>query len=364
MYTCNNNRTILIKLVQLKKNYDLLDTLMNDQSKAHSLYKPGIYWQESTKRSVREIRLEGLSEFRSSSSNIGTSYADNFIIDRRISLKYASFYKRFIYSILYKFPRFSFMQDSQVLLTKKFLESYKDMRSMYANANPRIINLLSKFSIDFNTLRFGCDDTVCIKGVTYSHIYLEMLSRIDFLSNFCDFSQAKSFVEIGGGFGSFAHLILELFPNIQNYYLVDISPNLYVANSYLKSFFGESVYDYMSIKSMSELPFADDNSRRIYCLPPWQIKKIPKLSIDLFHNASSFVEMPKISVENYASIIEKFLSKSGQILLQSYDNFNLDNTFHPDNLPSYFRRFKFKSLRNSQLFKPSVRDYYYISEKI
>ena len=316
-----------------------------------------------TKMSIKEIKKKGISKFRNSSSIIGCGYADNYELDRRISMNYSSFFKRVINNLIQKFPRVSLMQDSQVSLSNSYYKEYKKMRSMYANKSDRIKDLINEFPINFETTRFECDNDLELNGQIYSAYYLEMLSRIKFFSGFCDFKSVTSFVEIGGGFGAFAHLILELFPNIKTYYYVDIAPNLYVGSNYLRSFYKESVHDYLSIKSLYELPKSNNNSRKIYCLPPWDIKKIPESSIDLFHNASSFVEMPSMAVKNYASIIEKFLSSNGKILLQTYKNFDLETTFHPDQLPSFFESLNFDCFREEDLFDAQSKSYFYISKQ-
>ena len=56
--------------------------------------------------------------------------------------------------------------------------------------------------------------------------------------------------------------------------------------------------------------------------------------IDHFHNAASFVEMPKKVVENYVKYIKKFKTK--EVSLISYDNFDLQTTFNPEELNNFF----------------------------
>ena len=76
-------------------------------------------------------------------------------------------------------------------------------------------------------------------------------------------------------------------------------PNLFVGTEYLRSFYGESVKDYLSFRNKNEIKFSENDKLEIYCIPPWEIKNIHS-KIDHFHNSASFQEMPKNVIENYA----------------------------------------------------------------
>ena len=71
----------------------------------------------------------------------------------------------------------------------------------------------------------------------------------------------------------------------------------------------------------------------ILCIPPWLIEKV-YAEIDHFHNAASFVEMPKIVIKNYVKFIKSFKTK--EISLISYDSFNSKTTFNPEQLNEFF----------------------------
>ena len=87
---------------------------------------------------------------------------------------------------------------------------------------------------------------------------------------------------------------------------------------------------------MDTITFSNNEELEIFCIIPSQIELIDA-DIDLFHNAHSFVEMPKAVVKNYAKNIERILSKTnGSISLVSYDKFDLNTTFHPEELISFF----------------------------
>ena len=68
------------------------------------------------------------------------------------------------------------------------------------------------------------------------------------------------------------------------------------------------------------------------------------IEIDHFHNAASFVEMPKKVIQNYVNFIKKFNTK--EISLISYDGFDDNTTFNPEELNSFFNNKLNLSWRN------------------
>ena len=143
----------------------------------------------------------------------------------------------------------------------------------------------------------------------------------------------KSFFEIGGGFGANIHFLITNFPNIKKVLYLDAVPNIYVGTKYLEHHFGNKVKNYLQLKNLNKINFQKDNELEILCIPPWLIEKVD-VDIDHFHNASSFVEMPKIVIENYIKFVNKFNAK--QISLISYDQYDRKTTFNPEKLNSFF----------------------------
>ena len=160
-----------------------------------------------------------------------------------------------------------------------------------------------------------------------------MADRIDKLSESFDFKVTKSFFEIGGGFGANIHFLVTNFYNIKKILYLDTVPNIYIGTSYLKQHFGNNVKDYLELKNLSKISFSKNNELEILCIPPWLIEKVD-VEIDHFHNAASFVEMPKIVIKNYVKFIKKFKIK--EISLISYDNFDSKTTFNPEELNEFF----------------------------
>ena len=160
-----------------------------------------------------------------------------------------------------------------------------------------------------------------------------MADRINKLSKTFNFNNISSFFEIGGGFGANIHFLVTNFPNIKKILYLDVVPNIYVGTEYLKSFYKEKVKDYSDLKDLKKISFSNNDELEILCIPPWLIEYV-EVDIDHFHNAASFVEMPKRVIENYVKFIRKFKTK--EISLISYEIFDLKTTFNPEELNTFF----------------------------
>ena len=110
-------------------------------------------------------------------------------------------------------------------------------------------------------------------------------------------------------------------------------PNIYIGSEYLKHFYDEQVIDYSKTRKLDKISFKENDDLEILCIPPWEIEKLD-VKIDHFHNAASFVEMPKKVVRNYCSYIKKF--NTNEISLISYDEHDDSTTFKPELLNTFF----------------------------
>ena len=345
----------------IEDDFELLDLMVSDANKVDEIYKPGPYWMNKTKSAVNELKKFGLSEFRGSINCAGMSFSDNAIVDRRGSYNFGitrSILAK-IYRDVYPFNR---IFDSQVSLTTQYYNSMIKYQSDFLKKNDSIKSLLKKNIMPEDTTKGGCLSSGDFDGKKISHHYLNLLISLDHVLQNINVESKRSFFEIGGGFGTNTHLLIENVPSIKKVIYLDIAPNLYLGTQYLKSFFGRSVIDYRQSKNMDTITFSKNDELEIFCIMPSQIELIDA-DIDLFHNAHSFVEMPKTVVQNYAKNIERILSKTnGSISLISYDNFDLNTTFHPDELISFFSCSFEKTVLQKSPIENSNCNYYLSSE--
>jgi len=310
----------------------LLDSMVSDSS-ATGKYAPGPYWKGKTSAAVREIKRHGLADFRGDTSGVGTSFADNAIVDIRPALG-TSLRGLALQFVLERVWPFSLVMNSQVDLTRGWSQDALSLAGQSLRNSVETQDLLVRYSMPESRLG-GCVATAEIGGEEIAIHYLVLLQLIDRVTKSVPISNARSLLEIGGGFGANVHLMVENFPNLRKIVYLDIPPNLYVGTCYLRALYGDAVRDFSATQSLSRIAFADDESLEIIAICPWQIEALD-LEVDLFWNAHSFVEMPRNAVANYAA---RLLALPGSartnIVLATYGG-GIGGTLRPDELPTFF----------------------------
>ena len=120
-------------------------------------------------------------------------------------------------------------------------------------------------------------------------------------------------LEIGGGFGSFARIILKN-KNLK-YFLIDLPEANLQSNYYLQNHFPEKkIFNYIDFKN-KEIS-SEINKYDIFILPPNTLKILGEKNIyfDFFINTRSFMEMKKETIKNYFNFIQNNLSENGHLL--------------------------------------------------
>jgi hypothetical protein len=309
----------------------LLNELIKDEKKVDRiLYSSGPYWDYKNKRATLEIKKKGLKDFRGLTAGIGSSFADNLILDIRNELNI----KGRIVGKIFSLPLLNKIFNEQLRITKNYLNLFIKNQSIVYQNNKNVQNLLRKYKFP-NSTDFGCVQSFEYLNKKYSCSYLQMADRIDKLSKSFDFKNTKSFFEIGGGFGANIHFLVTNFSNIKKILYLDTVPNIFVGTSYLKHYFGNKVKDYIELRNLNKISFSKNDELEILCIPPWLIERVDA-EIDHFHNAASFVEMPDFVIKNYCKYIKKFNTK--EISLISYAEYDPQTTFNPESLNNYFEK--------------------------
>ncbi len=309
---------------------NLLNSLIIDEKKNNQdLYSAGPYWKKKSKKIFSQIKKYGLDNFRGLHNGIGTSYTDSLVYDIRNELNYPLK----LLSFFYRMPVLSKIFDRQLHITSSYIKKYLKFQNSCYNNEQRIKDLIKQYKF-INTTEFGCVRKVNIGGKEFSTNYLEVSNRNSIISKYINFNNIKSYVEIGGGFGSNIHYLLTNYNNIKKIIYLDIVPNIYVGTMYLKKFFGNAVIDYNKVRNLEKITFSKNDNLEIICLPPWSIEKL-KISIDHFHNCASFVEMPKKTIENYSKYLYENNLKSFSLI--SYLDYDPITTFNPHELGNFFK---------------------------
>ena len=319
---------------ELRDDPRLLSLLLSDLRAQPALYRAGPYWHRHTQNAIAQIRRYGLADFRGASSTIGISYTDLVHLDVRHALA-SGIVRRGLKTVLTSVFPINRMFDSQVSLTRSHADATRRLRRLRYAEHPLVHDLLVRYRVPYSLLG-GCIESVNIGGMDISMHYLTLLERHDHLARRVDLSTVRTIFEIGGGFGVNVHLLLANQPTIRKVVYLDIPPALYVGTQYLRAFYGDAVQDYAKLRGRLPIAFRQDDTLEILCVPSWQVDRLD-LDVDLFYNAYSFVEMPVPVVMHYAGHARRLLNKrSGVIALFSYDCFDPQTTFDPEQLPGFF----------------------------
>ena len=311
------------------KNTMLLNELIKDEKRVNKrLYSSGPYWNYKNNKAVLEIKKKGLKDFRGINAGVATSFADNLVLDVRNEFNI----KGKIIGKIFSLPILKKIFNEQLRVTKSHLDLFIQNQAILYRNNKNVQNLINKYKFE-NTIDFGCIQSFKYSNKNYSCLYLNMADRVDKLSKTFNFKDITNFFEIGGGFGANIHFLITNFPNIKKILYLDVVPNIFVGTEYLRYHFKEKVKDYLELRNLDKINFSKNDELEILCIPPWLLEKV-ETEIDHFHNAASFVEMPKTVISNYVKFIKKFKTK--EISLISYDNFDLKTTFNPKELNNFF----------------------------
>ena len=317
----------------MRKNIEdvkLLKWMRKSAAKADSLYKPGPYWDPIAKNAFLQLRRKGLRSFRGQGNSSALSFSDFVIAD--ISLAPGRF--RNLKSIWLKLPIVKQTLAAQVAITESHIRDSLRFEAALYQTSARAAELVTRYQLaDLPTLIGNPRRTFVFDGAELSVHYVKMLDAIDQIAAGLG-NIPPRVLEIGGGFGATAHLLIERF-DVRKYLYVDISPSLYVGTQYLKKIFGDSVVSAEEIGTTS-FNFGNDDQLEVVCILPHQLQQF-RGELELLWNSHSFVEMPAETVANYANLSRNILSDAnGSVALVTYEPTDALKTLDPQRLPKLF----------------------------
>jgi putative sugar O-methyltransferase len=127
---------------------------------------------------------------------------------------------------------------------------------------------------------------------------LEYLS----MSEVVDFAGCKKVLEVGGGYGRDAHVILSLNPRL-SYFFVDVPPSIFIAQKYIAKLFPDrTVFAVQNFSSFEDVKEEMEKASLVFLLPH-QLKMVPEGHFDLTISISNLGEMTKTQISEYTQLI-------------------------------------------------------------
>ena len=331
---------------QIDDDISLLNLMVSDMESSTALYQPTKYWAEYTYKVIELIRKVGLHDFRRSKEDVLSRFG---CLDTVPQLNFSAIlnnsnnveeHTRDFLEPAFKVADSLWEQGTPVgpggLTAKGFFlmsERLADVKAMEVGLKP-----LSELSISRYGNPFGY-----IKNETH-HTFRSIyyFNFACFVAQFADLSKYSTIVEIGSGSGAQAEILKKLFPQL-TIILLDLAPQLYIAERYLSKSLPNDLIPYQESNSKDwKGPFLPG---KIYCLPLRAIEALAPEGKVLFWNAASFGEMEPNVLQNYAKHISTF--SSHLFLMQMFSGKSGTNS--PVTMPIYETAFSsYELLAKSQ----------------
>lgn len=299
----------------IKDDKGLLEMMMKDMESAPELFKPTQYWKYHEKINIERLEKSDLSQFRNiavkRTAGFGASvYGDwpfnpeniekmNPVV--RMAGRVVNKVSKYI-NTLYLFNPLTVHSIYRKL--RKIQKQLEDLAYYCATLIDRdgTLNKIEDSGFGNPT------DIVIVNGKKYTNNFLKFFSQYVYVKNFVDFDRIERVLEIGSGYGGQAELLLKAHPHLK-ICIVDIPPQLYIAEQYLAACFKDQVYGYRQSSGNKDIGANIFEKYRIIVLAPWQLDDVRNMSFDLFWNSASFQEMEPDVVENYAKYIQRLVTK-------------------------------------------------------
>ncbi len=157
----------------------------------------------------------------------------------------------------------------------------------------------------------NCDNAIKVFDYYFDYGILHHLKWYEKIEKYI--SNNSNILEIGGGFGSLARIIIKN-KNVK-YFLIDLPEANLQSNYYLQNHFPEKkIFNYIDFKN-KEIS-NEINNFDIFILPPNTLEILNKRNFyfDFFINTRSFMEMKKETIKIYFNFIQNNLSENGHLL--------------------------------------------------
>ena len=291
----------------------LLGRMMSDMAAADPLFKPTSFWQHHESSTVDWLTRRDLNYFRDGQRGLGAAFgALHFAtppwrpeVMKRMEAQAGSAPVRAMSRVmaLLGLSQGSIANPATGALALRRLRKCSETLQALSHYTAALLDVDGTLQrIDDSGLG-SPSDAFTVDGRLYTYGLLKRFSQYAYVKKFMNFDALQSVLEIGSGYGGQAELLLKAHPHLKMC-IVDIPPQLYVAQQYLSACFPGEVVGYADADRPGRL---DDlfARGRIVCLPTWRLPDVPDRTFDLFWNSASFQEMEPAVVRNYASHVQR-----------------------------------------------------------
>ncbi|OGL15622.1 MAG: hypothetical protein A3K12_13465 [Candidatus Rokubacteria bacterium RIFCSPLOWO2_12_FULL_71_19] len=305
---------------RMANDVPLLERMLADMGAADPLFRPTSFWEHHEPRTVAWLREHDINRFREAGHGLSAAFGAQHYVSlpwgperlRRLEGLDRSLLVRLLGGRLLG-PAARWVEAARLFdpltaigLIKKLRKSAETLQALTHHCAELLDRDGTLSRIEDSGLG-NPSDLFVADGRRYTFGFLKRFSEYAYVRGAVDWDRVGSVLEIGPGYGGQAELLLKAHPHLR-VCIVDIPPQLYVANQYLSACFGRSVLGYKEAAEAGTLEASVLDRYRVVCLAPWQLPALRGVSFDLFWNSASFQEMEPAVVENYAGYVQRLVS--------------------------------------------------------
>jgi putative sugar O-methyltransferase len=288
-----------------------IDDMYKALAQAPPSVKPSLYWEELNKMNLAQLKEEGFENFKRTIALNYFTWArilpwDNQIVFLCRQLGFAAIFRALGHALRFCRKKYfsSLIQSfSYGLLTSLLWE--------YILAGDHSKELLALREPELGSPPFVATS----EGIKISQDLGNSILEYESFRQGLPAADTGTVLELGGGYGRNAFVVLKLNPHIQ-YILVDIPPALWVAEQYLSRLFPERrIFRYRNFERFEEIVESYNRADLVFLLSS-QLSVLPPGSADLIINISSLHEMRRDQIAYYFQKFDKVLKPGGHAYIK------------------------------------------------
>jgi putative sugar O-methyltransferase len=285
---------------QIPSDKALLNAMMRSQRAAG--YAPSSHWESYESATLAALHSVDLNNFLTVPNAFG-----NFFASR---LRRPNLLPRVGYRLRKEFSRLVGLAEPASPLGPVVEASCQERMNFMAQEFAEAI-----YNFDYGHCLLEVEDSLAgnppaifeINAREYSFQFLYNFARAQWLLRHLELPEGACVVEIGPGFGGFIEVLRKVRPDLR-IALMDIAPQLYIAEQRCKAIFGDasqglgSVVGFRTTTNMKTIDLATFKPGTIAIVAPWQCDRLRNIWLGINH--ASMQEMTRPQASRYIATLQ------------------------------------------------------------
>lgn len=261
----------------IKDNPHELEMMRADMETVSDFYRPSNYWNNYQQVSYNYIQVAGISRFRSNKnktwSSFGavtdplTGYAQRLLEKTAFAESESTAVQNFLAQgkLLPEIDSYlHLIRNETHTILQQLADKYRQHLQMLLAFSYHFCQLHDHqgFLSQIEDAGFGSPDIIqSFNGRQYTISFLRYFFQYLQMAKLLDFNELHSIVEVGGGYGGLAEVILKLHPHI-TYVGIEIPPQSYISQQYLTAVFPGKTLNYSETRNMPAIDMSSPPGKK------------------------------------------------------------------------------------------------------